>query len=270
MAERMISRGDSAAAAWLPDALPSSERPVNGDLALIEETRSGSPDAFLELWVRHVSSVARFTYRLIGSEAATHSVINEAFAAVMLDIARDRPDRHRIGLEPFRLSVYRAVADLVGHPLPSRDAVPAVLRGLRRLSPRLQSILWYRDVEAVQAREVGRLLGESPADIVSARSPALERLRAEWILTLLEDPTVRDSCAWNLRRAGSRSTGSLSWASTARYDRHQRGCSWCQSLGQDLDSPATALVREAVRIFTAPRSDSQPGMTPVATVDELR
>lgn len=266
----MSSCGDSMAPVWLPDALPVSERPTSGDFALIEETRSGSPDAFLELWVRHVSSVARFTYRLVGSEAATQSVMNDAFAAVMLDIARDRPDHHRIGLEPFRLSVYRAVADLVGHPLPNGDAYPAVLRGLRQLSPRFQSVLWYRDVEAIRTHEVGRLLGEGPTDIITARTPALSSLRTEWILTLLDDPTVRDPCAWNLRRITSRATGSLSWASTTRYDRHLRGCPWCQSLGRDLDSPATALVREAVRIFAAARPDGQPTMTPVATVDERR
>jgi hypothetical protein len=212
----------------------------DSDIALVEATRTGDPDAFLELWTRHVEAVARLARRLVADESAVSSVI---------DIAQDRYAHDRVGLEPFRLSVYKAVADLLGHPRPGgRSSVP-VLRALHRLPPRMQSVVWYVDVEEMGWGEVERLVGEGPAEVRTAYRLAHTTLRAEWVMDLLEDETVPDACVWNLRRTGSRAAGWLSWSAARRYDRHLRGCTWCQELAEALSSPASVLAHEAYLVL---------------------
>jgi len=219
------------------------------DTALVESTRAGNPDAFLELWTRHFEAVVGVARRLVADESSVLSVVNDAFAVVMVDIAQDRYAHDRVGLEPFRLSVYKAVADLVGHPRPSVASDVPLLRALRRLPARLQSVVWYVDVEEMDWDEVERLVGEGPAEVRTAYRLAHTNLRAEWVMALLEDQTIPDGCAWNLRRTSSRAAGWLSWTATRRYDRHLRGCTWCQELGEGLGDPAAALACQASRIF---------------------
>jgi DNA-directed RNA polymerase specialized sigma24 family protein len=230
----------------------------DSDIALVEATRTGDPDAFLELWTRHVEAVVCLARRLVADENAVSSVVNDAFAVVMIDIAQDRYAHDRVGLEPFRLSVYTAVADLLGHPRPGgRSSVP-VLRALHRLPPRMQSVVWYVDVEEMGWGEVERLVGEGPAEVRTAYRLAHTTLRAEWVMDLLEDETVPDGCVWNLRRTGSRAAGWLSWSAARRYDRHLRGCTWCQELAEALRSPTSVLAHEARLVFdVAPRPEDR-------------
>lgn len=231
------------------DTMPPGRAFGGSDTALVEATRTGDPDAFLELWTRHFDAVVRLARRLVADEASVLSVVNDAFAVVMIDIAQDRYAHDRVGMEPFRLSVYKAVADLVGHPHPSGASSPPILRALHRLPPRLQAVAWYVDVEEMSWGEVERLVGEGPAEVRTAYRLAHTNLRAEWVMALLEDETIPDGCAWNLRRISSRAAGWLSWSATRRYDRHLRGCTWCQELAEALKAPASALACEASRVF---------------------
>jgi len=235
-------RSDTPLVPTVGAAEPARLRGVS-DALLVEFTRTGDPDAFPELWTRHIDAVVHLTRRLVADPDSVLPVVKDAFAIVKIDIAQDRYAHHHVGVEPFRVSVYRAVADLVGRSLPSGASRPPILRALHQLPPRFQALLWYLDVEAMSLGDVELLVGESPAEMQTAHRLALTNLRAEWLLALLDYPTLPSACVWNLRRTNSRAADWLSKTATQRYDHHLRECRWCQNLAVDLQSPGQALER---------------------------
>lgn len=228
-------------ASGVPDA-PARES--SSDTLLVERTRARDVDAFLELWTRHADAAARVAARLLPPGARTESVVNDAFASVLLDITQDRDP-----MRPFRVIVYQAVCRLVGSV--DVDDLPQVLRALGHLPLRSQAVLWYHDVERLPMAEVERLVGDGPAELRTVRRHALLSLRAEWAIEKVMDPEVADACAWCVTRLRARSAGWLPAPAKQRFDRHVRSCAHCHEFLEQVDDIPGALRAAAVGVLGA-------------------
>lgn len=209
------------------------------DSLLVESTRSGDANAFLDLWSRHSRAVALVAARLTPPGERPGAVVNDAFAAVLTDITLDRDPAG-----PFRVLAYKAVLRLVGRT--DLDEPVPLVRALGHLPSRAQSVLWYRDVEGLSEAEVALLVGEGPVEQRTVRRQALLALRAEWAIEKVMDPAVSDMCAWSATRLRARAAGWLTPSALQRFDRHVASCADCTEFVEQVgDLPAT--LRATVR-----------------------
>lgn len=222
---------------------PQTEVAIS-DTHLVEEARAGDHDAYLRLWVRHVEAVRRVA-ATVPVDGSVERFVNRAFARVLKQI---RIDRDPLG--PFRAYLLTVLHAEFG--VPDDAALPAtnVLRAFRRLPVRAQTVLWYSVVEQCAPRETAVFVGEEESAIVPLRDTSVDQLRAEWLVELVCDPSLTDTCAWLVQRAGARARGELRQVAADRFDRHLAGCATCQEFLRTLEAFPEVLRHDYQPLFT--------------------
>ena len=225
-------------------AEPPQTGAVISDSHLVEEARAGDHDAYLQLWVRHVEAV-RQVAATAPVDGSVERFVNRAFARVLEQI---RGDRDPLG--PFRAYLLTVLHAEFG--VPDDTALPAtnVLRAFRRLPVRAQTVLWYSVVEHRAPRETAVFVGEAESAIVPLLDASVEQLRAEWLVELICDPTLTDTCAWLVQRAAARARGELRQVAADRFDRHLAGCATCQEFLRTLEAFPEVLRHDYQSLFT--------------------
>lgn len=219
--------------------------PVISDSHLVEEARDGDRDAYLQLWGRHVETARAVVATASVSPAAAQGAVNRAFARVLGQITVDLDP-----LGPFRPYLLRMLHEEFG--IREGAALPTtnVLRAFRRLPVRSQTVLWYSVVEELEPTETARYMGEEVEALAPILDQAIDQLRAEWLVELVCDPALTDTCAWLVQRADARARGELTKVAADRFDRHLAGCDACQGFIRDLDAFPRVLREDFRPLFT--------------------
>ena len=218
---------------------------VISDSHLVEEARAGDRDAYLQLWERHVETARRVAATAGISDRAAEAAVNRAFSRVLGQITVDLDP-----LGPFRPYLLRMLHEEFG--IRDAAALPTtnVLRAFRRLPVRAQTVLWYAVVEQSAAEDAAMFMGEQEAAIAPLLAESVDQLRAEWLVELVCDPTLSDTCAWLVQRADGRARGELTQVAADRFDRHVAGCAFCQGFLTTLEAFPEVLRDDFQPLFT--------------------
>ena len=215
------------------------------DSHLVEEARAGDRDAYLQLWVRHVDTARRVAATASISGRAVEDAVNRAFSRVLGQITVDLDP-----LGPFRPYLLRMLHEEFG--IRGGAALPTtnVLRAFRRLPVRSQTMLWYSVVERCAPADTAAHMDEDEAAIAPLLAESIDQLRAEWLVELVCDPALTDTCAWLVQRAEGRARGELTQVAADRFDRHVAGCEVCQTFLRTLEAFPEVLREDYQPLFT--------------------
>ncbi len=177
------------------------------DAAIVQQVRSGEPDAFGVLVERHSRSLFRLAYRMTGNESDAEDVVQEAFLRAYRQLARFEA-RSSFGTWVYRIGVNCAL-DLMRsrqrhpeHPLenttdderPARTELPAagpapdrvafgvevqerVAAAMHRLTPAERAAFVLRHYEGYSSEEIGRALGVRGNTAKNTLFRAVQKLR---------------------------------------------------------------------------------------------
>ncbi|MFE4464495.1 sigma-70 family RNA polymerase sigma factor [Oerskovia sp. NPDC056781] len=226
------------------------------DEELVDAVRGGSQDAYAVLWSRH-SGAGRGAARRVTSSFDPDDLVQESFLRILRAIQSGKGPTG-----PFRPYLYqtiRSVAITWSHaPDPiAVDQVPEVVdpvdmadvvvegsvtvTAFKALPARWQAVLWYTEVEGMDAREVAPLLGLSAGSVSALAYRAREGLRRSWLQAHVNTAAVSDECRWAAEQMGDFNRGSLSARNKDRFEEHLTGCLSCSILVDEVDQVASRL-----------------------------
>lgn len=215
------------------------------DAELILRARSGAGTAFAELWRRHHSSGIAAAQSITSSidpgelvqESFTriHQAIlkgsgpNGSFRAHLFTTIRNtaaawgRPSRDAVTEE------LETVTDPDSAELSSTEALDPALtaQAFRGLPARWQEVLWYADIEQMDAAQAAPLLGMRAGAVSQLASRAREGFREAWLQAQLRSTGSDSECHWVIGHIGAHSRGNLSTRDLQRADRHFEDCARC-------------------------------------------
>ncbi|HEX9764938.1 MAG TPA: sigma-70 family RNA polymerase sigma factor [Candidatus Acidoferrales bacterium] len=177
------------------------------DAAIVQQVRSGEPDAFGVLVERHSRSLFRLAYRMTGNESDAEDVVQEAFLRAYRQLRRFEA-RSSFGTWIYRIGVNCAL-DLMRsrqrhpeHPLetpadderPARTELPSsgpspdrvvfgvqvqerVAAAMHRLTPAERVAFVLRHYEGYSSEEIGRALGVRGNTAKNTLFRAVQKLR---------------------------------------------------------------------------------------------
>jgi RNA polymerase sigma factor (sigma-70 family) len=243
------------------DAVPHDEHdvgpaPARDDVELADAVRAGDVDAYAELWGRHAGA-GRAAARRLTATYDPDDLLQEAFARILHALQSGAGPTGPF--RPYLYTTLRSVAaswsrtpapfpvDEVPEVADLRDATTEVLersvtvRAFRRLPERWQSVLWYTEVEGMEPREAGPLLGLSAPATAALAYRAREGLRREWLQAHVATDAVAPECRWAAARLGDHARGTLSPTARDRVEDHLTGCLACSILAEEVDDVASRL-----------------------------
>ncbi len=233
-----------------------------GDSELIMSARKGDPDAYGELYRRHVKSARAAARALTRSRADADDVTSEAFARVLR--ALQAGGGPTIAFRPYLVTAVRHVVfdrsrrnreDPTDHMSDEINVVLLEAAGRQEdgafaaaafaaLPERWQLVLWHTEVEGRSVSEVAPMLGLAPNAVAALAYRAREGLRQAYLQAHLrpdQDATCRE-CAANL---GAYVRDGLSARDRRRTDAHLEGCDSCTALVAEL-ADTNNLLRAAL------------------------
>ncbi|WP_264030128.1 zf-HC2 domain-containing protein [Cellulosimicrobium sp. SH8] len=257
----MHAHHPTAAVGTRADAVPHDEHdvepaPARDDVELADAVRAGDVDAYAELWGRHAGA-GRAAARRLTATYDPDDLLQEAFARILHALQAGAGPTGPF--RPYLYTTLRAVAaswsrtpapfpvDEVPEVADARDATTEVLersvtvRAFRRLPERWQSVLWYTEVEGMEPREAGPLLGLSAPATAALAYRAREGLRREWLQAHVATDAVAPECRWTAERLGDHARGTLSPTARDRVEDHLTGCLACSILAEEVDDVASRL-----------------------------
>ncbi|MCO7272075.1 zf-HC2 domain-containing protein [Cellulosimicrobium cellulans] len=257
----MHAHHQTAAVGTRAGAVPHDEHdvepaPARDDVELADAVRAGDVDAYAELWGRHAGA-GRAAARRLTATYDPDDLLQEAFARILHALQAGAGPTGPF--RPYLYTTLRAVAaswsrtpapfpvDEVPEVADARDATTEVLersvtvRAFRRLPERWQSVLWYTEVEGMEPREAGPLLGLSAPATAALAYRAREGLRREWLQAHVETDAVAPECRWTAERLGDHARGTLSPSARDRVEDHLTGCLACSILAEEVDDVASRL-----------------------------
>jgi len=121
-------------------------------------------------------------------------------------------------------------------------------RGLVRaafesLPDRWREVLWYTEVEGMNAADVAPLLGLSPNAAAALSFRAREGLRQAWLQMHVTDAMREGECGWTLARIGEHSRDGLGKRAGARVDEHLAACRPCRDVALEVAQVNHQLAR---------------------------
>lgn len=271
-------------------ASPITER---SDAELIEHTRSGSQDAYAELWRRH-SNAGRTVARSITSSLDPDDLVSESFARIYQAVRRGKGPTG--AFRPYLFTTIRNTAAAWGRSrretsldtldsfedpetseASSIEALDRSLsaRAFRSLPTRWQEVLWYTEIEAMTPAEVAPLLGMKANSVSALAYRAREGLREAWIQAHLQAVDDDSEHAFTISRLGSYARGNLSARDTAKVEAHLDACQRCtivaaeaKEVGSRMALVLLPLVAGAVGAagYTAWLQTNGPAATAVAAM----
>ncbi|GAA3219580.1 sigma-70 family RNA polymerase sigma factor [Oerskovia jenensis] len=226
------------------------------DEELVDAVRGGSQDAYAVLWSRH-SGAGRGAARRVTSSFDPDDLVQESFLRILRAIqAGNGPTG------PFRPYLYQTVrsvaitwshapdplvVDQVPEVVDPVDMADVVVEGsvtvtaFKALPARWQAVLWYTEVEGMDAREVAPLLGLSAGSVSALAYRAREGLRRSWLQAHVNMAAVPDECRWAAEQMGDYNRGALSARNKDRFEEHLTGCLSCSILVDEVDQVASRL-----------------------------
>ena len=228
------------------------------DAELIAGARKGDPEAYGELYRRHVDSARAAARALTRSRSDADDVTSEAFARVLRALqGGGGPD---VSFRPYLVTAVRNVFyDKVrrNREEPSEDMSDEVNVALldaansqedgafaaaafASLPERWQLVLWHTEVEGRSVSEVAPLLGLAPNAVAALAYRAREGLRQAYLQAHLRDQHAADcrECAANL---GAYVRDGLSARDRRRVDAHLDSCASCRALVAELTDTNNTL-----------------------------
>jgi len=227
------------------DTSPASPLAERSDAELIEHTRTGSQDAYAELWRRH-SNAGRTVARSVTSSLDPDDLVSESFARIYQAVRRGKGPTG--AFRPYLFTTIRNTAAAWGrsrretsldtldsfedpdtNEASSIEALDRSLsaRAFRSLPTRWQEVLWYTEIEAMTPAEVAPLLGMKANSVSALAYRAREGLREAWIQAHLQAVDDDSEHAFTISRLGSYARGNLSARDTAKVESHLDACQRC-------------------------------------------
>ncbi|MEQ1699784.1 MAG: sigma-70 family RNA polymerase sigma factor, partial [Ilumatobacteraceae bacterium] len=228
------------------------------DAELIAGARKGDPEAYGELYRRHVDSARAAARALTRSRSDADDVTSEAFARVLRALqGGGGPD---VSFRPYLVTAVRNVfydkvrrnreeptedmSDEVNVALldaaNSQEEGAFAATAFASLPERWQLVLWHTEVEGRSVSEVAPLLGLAPNAVAALAYRAREGLRQAYLQAHLRDQNTADcrECAANL---GAYVRDGLSARDRRRVDAHLDGCASCTALVAELTDTNNTL-----------------------------
>lgn len=227
-----------------------------GDSELADAVRSGHVEAYAVLWDRHVAA-GRAAARRLTSSYDPDDVVQEAYLRILRSLQLGSGPTG-----PFRPYLYTTLRAVVATwsrtpaPIPVDEVpdgadgtdVPATVldrsmtaKAFRELPERWRSVLWYTEVEDMGAREVGTLLGLSPAATATLAYRAREGFRRAWLQAHVSADGLEPECRWTVEHLGDHARGTLSQGTRERVEAHLAGCLSCSVLAEEVADVASRL-----------------------------
>lgn len=234
------------------------------DGELIAEVRSGSTQAFGELYARHADAARAVARQYVPSASDADDVVADAFERVLGAIrGGNGPD---LAFRAYLFTVVRRLAFQAANgarrteptdddrvfegaigPLASVEEPSlrgfestAVARAFLSLPERWRSVLWYTDIEGARPAQVAPLLGLSANGVAALAYRAREGLRQAYLQEHLND-TVSPECRATNGLLGGYVRGGLSRRETAKVDAHLEDCAACRAVVLELGDVAQSM-----------------------------
>lgn len=225
------------------------------DEELAGRARAGDPEPFEVLWRRHADAGRRVASRFT-SASDPDDVVQEAYLRIFSSLGRGKgPDG------PFRPYLYQTIRniaitwsrqqtssiDLLADRSDGTDLSESVLEGaitataFRSLPARWQEVLWYTEVEGLEAGDIAPLLGLNPSAVSALSYRAREGLRRAWLQAHVSSTALPEECRWSAERMGEAHRGALSPKNRSRFDLHVGGCSRCMLTLDEVDEASQRL-----------------------------
>ena len=170
------------------------------DASLAKRAIAGDAEAFGSLYDRYVDAVYRYVYYRVGDQADAEDVTSDVFFKALRAMPRYQPR------QPFLAWLYRIARnsvidrarrirprlpfeDALQHPGADRVVDPddlldrlsdglALRSAITTLTPLQQDVIILRDVEGLDTREIGRIIGRRDGTVRGIEFRALGALRA--------------------------------------------------------------------------------------------
>lgn len=219
------------------------------DGELLEAVRAGDSSAYGLLFERHKAAALRVARRNTPDRYLAEDAVNEAFASVLATIKRGSGPVDVFG--PYLISsVARAVYRMNGRSMKETpvmetevldEIVPdptgtiadfdnvAAREAFKALPDRWREVLWYLEIEEMQPREVGPLLGLSPNATVALHRRAKKGLRLGYLQQHLQD-TGPAECRKMAADIPAYVLGRLRASRAEALEEHLETCSNCRSV----------------------------------------
>ena len=228
------------------------------DAELIVGARKGDPEAYGELYRRHVGSALAAARALSRSRSDADDITSEAFARVLR--ALQSGSGPEVSFRPYLVTAIRNVfydrvrrnreeptedmSDEVNVALldaaDRQDDGAFAAAAFASLPERWQLVLWHTEVEGRSVSEVAPILGLVPNAVAALAYRAREGLRQAYLQAHLREQTAAEcrACAANL---GAYVRDGLSARDRKRVDAHLEGCSSCAALVAELSDTNNTL-----------------------------
>lgn len=220
------------------------------DDELVVLARDGNMDAYSILYQRHRVAATHKAASLTNKVDAD-DLVSEAFVKVLRSLKNGAGPTENF--KNYLLTSVESVAKTQGSKVdaqprssfddesemsisPSIDVQEmsverlTTFKAFSSLPTKWQQILWYRDIEELQVKEIAKLLNITPNTVTQTLIRAHEGLKQEWIKEQLTVSSNSPDCQWLKDHAGKYSRNKLSLRDQRTAESHLANCKQCSGL----------------------------------------
>ncbi|HEY0247901.1 MAG TPA: sigma-70 family RNA polymerase sigma factor [Gryllotalpicola sp.] len=252
----------------MEDADRDTETEAVSDAALIEAARNGDREAYGELWRRHAAAGASFA-RALASTFEPDDLVAESYAKILRALAAGQGptgafrsylyttirntayswQRQRREQQPLDDDAQQLPDPRSTEPFEMLEGSPSI-DAFNSLPAAWQEVLWYVDVEGVNATEVARILGTTPNAVAARSYRAREGLRQAWIQAQLNTVSDGSEHQWVLERMGAYVRKGLGRREHSRVQKHLDECPRCSLIQAEAAQISSRLALVLVPAVT--------------------
>lgn len=231
------------------------------DATLVEAARTGSIDAFEELYRRHADAAWRVAQAVGGNPHDAADAVSDAFMRVFAALPAGRLEEAGQFRSYLLATTRNAAIDSIrrrGRTRPTDTFAETVINtgpteividsedtrivaeAFRDLPERWRSVLWLTEVEGISTREVGARLGLSANGAAQLAVRARAGLRERFLQAHLRADVDRQ-CRFTVDRLGAYVAGKLAPRDLAKVDQHLAGCAACTDRKEQLEDVGSRL-----------------------------
>lgn len=223
-------------------------RRTGSDERLVSLVRRGERAAFEALYDRHAAALLSYSYFMLGSREDAEDAVQSTFASAYRALLRD--ERH-VDLRPWLFAIARnacigilrkrrpqdgeRIEQVAGEDLfarvERRESLRRLLAGMLALPERHRTALLLAELHGHSQREIGHVLGVSPATVKSYIFQARTTLASELVAREAACEEIREELA------DARGAALL----RGRLRRHLRSCADCRAYAEQRSRERRAL-----------------------------
>lgn len=230
--------------------------PSDEDLAA--RVRAGDAAAYRELWERHARAGLTVA-RSLGGRVDPDDLVSEAYTLILGALQRGYGPTG--AFRPYLFTTIRNLAARWGKSNREHNVDDDIFANLEATEPELgfadktitvqafrslperwKTVLWYTEVEGLQPREAGLMMGLAANAVAALAYRAREGLRQAWLQAHINSASTPEECRWSSEHMGEHARGTLSRRDAKRFDEHVAGCTRCSILIEELDHVAGRLA----------------------------